>query len=69
VDCNGPLVQTTVKNNPREHQAPCMAVAGVTHMPIDLNQTAPLLNELLANLPQIISLQDHLDGSSGRRPL
>jgi hypothetical protein len=51
----GPLFQATVKNNPREHQAPFTSVPGVTPAPIDLNGTDAFRNELLANLPQILA--------------
>jgi hypothetical protein len=51
---SGPLIQTTTKNNPREHQAPFTSVPFVTPTPINLNGTATFLNEVLANLPQIV---------------
>jgi hypothetical protein len=47
---NGPLMQTTTKNNPREHQVAFTSVPGTTPTPINLNGTAPLLTEILASL-------------------
>lgn len=52
---SGPLGQTTVKNNPREHQAAFTSVAGVTPAPIDLNGTLSFRNELVTNLPSILA--------------
>jgi hypothetical protein len=51
----GPLIQTTVKNNPREHQAPFTAVPGTTPAPIDLNGTPPFLAEVISKLPVILA--------------
>lgn len=51
---SGPLLQTTTKNQPREHQAVFTSTAS-TPMPIDLNGTNEFLNEVLANEADIIS--------------
>lgn len=51
----GPLIQTTVKNNPREHQAAFTSVGGVTPVPIDLNGTDAFRDEVLANVPALLA--------------
>lgn len=47
---SGPLMQTTTKNNPREHQVAFTSVAGTTPAPINLNGSAAVLNEILASM-------------------
>jgi hypothetical protein len=64
---NGPLFQTTTKNNPREHQAPFTATP-LTPAPINLNGSALFLNELLANIPALLSGSYSVPELSGGQP-
>jgi hypothetical protein len=64
---NGPLFQTTTKNNPREHQAPFTATP-LTPAPINLNGSALFLNELLANIPALLSGAYSVPELSGGQP-
>jgi hypothetical protein len=50
----GGLRQSTTANNPREHQAPFTSVPGVTPLPIDLNGSQLLFDEINNNQGSLI---------------
>jgi hypothetical protein len=66
---NGPLMQTTTKNNPRQHAAP-FTTTGLTPTPIDLSATNLWLNELTTHpLPELSLGAPFLAGSVSYNPM